>query len=115
MLTLFTRERIEFNHAYQPGKGCLTAWRDLINTGLKKKYIYEFDLKGFFDNVEIPKVTELLEKWGTPKRIVYHLENINRCTPQLQSEDLVDEKNWREREKIHTTLKSGVVDPELSI
>jgi hypothetical protein len=29
---------------------------------IKAKYIYEFDLKGFFDNVDVPRVLTFLEE-----------------------------------------------------
>jgi retron-type reverse transcriptase len=30
----------------------LTAWKDVFEKVVTKPYIYEFDLKGFFDNVD---------------------------------------------------------------
>lgn len=115
-LTLYFRDYVkEFNHAYQPGKGTKTAWEEIIKKVLKQKYIYEFDLKEFFPNVEINKVTEILEKAKVPKRIVYHLENINRCVPELPEKHLTNESILKDRYKVHTTLKKGEIDPTLSI
>lgn len=40
-------------HAYLPGRGVHTAWREVLENEKKYSHIYEFDLKGFFDNVDI--------------------------------------------------------------
>lgn len=37
-------------HGYT-GKGTLTAWREVLSKAIKWDNIYEYDLKGFFDNV----------------------------------------------------------------
>ncbi len=115
-LVMFLKDRVnEWNHAYQPGQGTQSAWRAVIQKVLKAKNIYEFDLEKFFDNTEINVVTDILQKAGVPMRFVYYLENINRCTPDLPKEELVDESVIKDRKRIHATLKQGIVDPELSI
>jgi hypothetical protein len=64
---LFVEEELKrFNHAYTPGvgtKSCLTEW---VNKVLPAKYVYEFDIKGFFNNVSILQVISLLRERGTP-------------------------------------------------
>jgi len=66
-LVLFVEEELKrFNHAYTPKVGtmsCLTEW---VNKVLPAKYVYEFDIKGFFNNVKISQVVSLLEERGMP-------------------------------------------------
>jgi retron-type reverse transcriptase len=38
-------------HAYRPGKSTLTAWGQILTETLTARNIFEFDLRGFFDNV----------------------------------------------------------------
>jgi hypothetical protein len=58
----------ECQHAYRPGRGTGTAWRSLIqNNVLRKPYVYEYDLKGFFDNVKVEPILEFLQSKGMPK------------------------------------------------
>lgn len=64
------------NHAYQPGKGTATALKELT-TLRNYKYIYEFDLKGFFDNVDIYDVSEALKTRGVPIEIVKQIQEMN--------------------------------------
>ena len=60
---MFVKEKlVSFNHAFMVGKGTKTAIEDLVEKVSKAKYIYEFDLKGFFDNVPIFGTLEVLRK-----------------------------------------------------
>ena len=92
MLTFYLREELDFNHAYQPGKGTLSCWKELITKVIPSKNIYEFDLKGFFDNVRIEKVSRTLKSLGIPRFIVEHIERMNKSAPILATEELTDEK-----------------------
>jgi hypothetical protein len=66
-LVLFVEEELKkFNHAYTPGVGTKTCLTDWVLKVLPAKYVYEFDIKGFFNNVKIGKVIELLQKRGMP-------------------------------------------------
>lgn len=78
-------------HAYQPGKGCVSAWKDLAKKMENYKYVYEIDLKGCFDNIQLDNVLNILEKLGMPKRTLYHIENINLSIPEFPKEKLLDE------------------------
>jgi hypothetical protein len=47
----------------------LLAWKDImISQAYKARYITEWDLKGFFDNIPPHKITEELLKRGVPKK-----------------------------------------------
>jgi len=50
----------DWQHGFLPKRGTLTAWRKILETTIKAKYIYEFDLKGFFDNVNVTGVLDYL-------------------------------------------------------
>jgi hypothetical protein len=66
-LVLFLEEELkQFNHAYTPNVGTMTCLREWVNKVLPSKYIYEFDLKGFFNNVKIGEVIKLLQERGMP-------------------------------------------------
>jgi len=96
--------RMEFSksqHAYIPGRGVKTALTELISKCNKYKYIYETDLKGFFDNISVPEVFRIIEKYSPPKGIFYHLENFCKNTPKLQKVDKIDESKIRDKEDIY--------------
>ena len=46
------REREGRQHAYFPRRGVQTAWAEVFSEK-DAPFIYEFDLKGFFDNVDL--------------------------------------------------------------
>lgn len=74
---MFVEEEIKkFNHAYMPGKGTITALAQLVKEVTNYKYIYEFDIKGFFNNVQISEVKRLLKERGMPNSMLSKLEKI---------------------------------------
>lgn len=72
----------QFNHAYMPRVGTSTAIKELVLKVLDKKYIYEFDIKGFFNNVDILDVIFELEERGMPQNLRDRLEEILMKCPQ---------------------------------
>jgi len=51
-----------WQHGGRSGKGVLSCWQELIPKIKTAKYIYEFDLKGFFTNVSHKVIIEKLEE-----------------------------------------------------
>lgn len=70
-------------HAYIPGRGTLSAWRDVIENIIDKRNIYETDIKGFFDNIKLIEITEELRKGNIPNRMNNWLWKLNECIPRL--------------------------------
>jgi len=65
-------------HGFMKGKGTDTAWlqvhTDLLNSG----NIYEFDLKKFFDSVNLDYLREILSCFGLPTPLLNHIIRWNR-------------------------------------
>jgi hypothetical protein len=103
-------------HAYRPGRGTGTAWRSIISEKmLSKPYLYEYDLKGFFDNVKVEPIMKELERAGMPKAWtnIIHVWHSKKPKPAswLQSDEMEayeeemktrNEKNW-EAQKLDMT------------
>jgi hypothetical protein len=49
-----------------PHRGTATAWRETLRKVIKSRYVYEFDLKGFFNNVDTYRVIRILKDAGMP-------------------------------------------------
>jgi len=82
-LILFLETELKkFNHAYMPLVGTATCWSKFLEKVRDAKYIYEFDIKGFFNNVDIAKVIEKLMSKGMSMEIARKLDNILWSTPQ---------------------------------
>jgi len=76
-LTMFLENELkEFNHAYMPRVGTVTALKDLVLKVLNKAYIYEFDIKGFFNNVSILDTIRKLRERGMNKEMRLRLKRI---------------------------------------
>jgi len=52
----------DWQHGFRPRRGTLTAWRVVLSEVVSAKYVYEFDLKAFFDTVSPAQVLNLLRK-----------------------------------------------------
>jgi hypothetical protein len=97
--------RMEFSpsqHAYIPGRGVKTALQEVLSKCNKYSYIYETDLKNFFNEISVPEVMKIIEKYNPPKGILYHIENFTKNTPKFTKEDKVDETQLRDKEDIFT-------------
>jgi len=80
-LTLFLEEEIKrYNHAYTPNRGTLTAIKEFIEKVRHHKYIYEFDIEGFFNNVGIRDTIAKLRERGMSE-LRFDLKNILESCP----------------------------------
>jgi Reverse transcriptase (RNA-dependent DNA polymerase) len=70
LLILFSSQIPTWQHGFQPFKGTLSAWKELIPKILNTENIYEFDLKGFFDNVNLNYIKEELKNMMGNKHII---------------------------------------------
>jgi len=52
-------------HGFIPGRGTLTAWQSLVNK-LDSRSIYEFDMKKFFDSVNLDYLAKTMRATGIP-------------------------------------------------
>lgn len=60
----------ENSHGFRPGRSCHTALKQAKINWTGVKWIIEFDIKGFFDNINHGKMIELLERKIDDKRII---------------------------------------------
>jgi len=107
-LWLFIKDYIpQAQHGFQPRKGTKSAWEDIANKEVfSYKYIYEFDLKNFFGNVLVNKISERLRKLRVPKLVVQHLEDVNLSIPRLPPEELLDEQLIHKKIEFYDKMQS---------
>lgn len=97
----FQRDVQKFNHAYTPGHGTVTAWKEVIEKVLKKPYIYEFDLKSFFDNVKINLVRDKLWERLVPDKVIEWFNQVHRMEPKFPRELKMVEPILESRRKLN--------------
>jgi len=95
----------ENSHGFRPGKSCHTALRQVRNVWSGVKWIIEFDIKGFFDNINHAKLIELMEKKLDDKRI------INLIRRMLKAGYM---ENWQYKSTWSGTPQGGVISPILA-
>jgi hypothetical protein len=80
-------------HAYIPQKGTMSAWKAVIQKVTRNNFIYETDLKGFFDNVSVWKILDVLDKTSCSMRDwILHL---CESKPKLPAEEQLDESKFK--------------------
>lgn len=113
-LTLFLKPTIkQFNHAYLPGSGTLTATSDLINLIIHDESVtdvLEFYLVQFFPNVDHDQLNRKLSSQGVPSDYVKWLSEINKQQPLLPSELRLNESEVTRRTQILKDLEDPTVD-----
>lgn len=80
-------------HAYFPQRGVITAWEEVMK--LKDAdNIYEFDLTGFFDNVDLKNLESWMkEELNMPEAQAEWFMKLNQAVPKLTEEDKIEEKD----------------------
>lgn len=68
-------------HGYYPKRGCTTAWTQIYNEVLSSLNIYEFDLRKFFDNLNLDHLSDILHSLEIEPSLVRLLIRINRTAP----------------------------------
>lgn len=71
-------------HGFWPTRSTVTAWKTVFKEALEAPDIMEYDLKSFFDTVQIQYVSEILRSYKVPEEMVYHLENLGRSNPKFE-------------------------------
>jgi hypothetical protein len=95
-------------HAYLPGKGVITAWEHLFHLLHTEPNVYEADFKGFFNNIEITELNEILKGLGFPAAELHFIEDLNKSQPKLEKEDKADEFKTRQFNYISHCLANEI-------
>lgn len=53
-------------HGYRPHRGTASAWKVILSEVIKARDIFEFDLKNFFNSVNLDAISVALIKKGIP-------------------------------------------------
>lgn len=89
-------------HGFVPGRGVGSAWVYVLRYVIKQRNIIEFDLKKFFDNINIMRVVEVLEQIGIKGRESLWWARMLTCKPYVEPEDIMREvdriRNTRRKE-----------------
>lgn len=85
-------------HGFRPGRGTMSAWKKILSEVIGEKDIYEFDLKGFFDNIKQDFVWNMLKsKYQMDEIWMMKLKTLCATAIKLPKEQFMDE--WRAKER----------------
>jgi len=72
-------------HGFRPGRGTLTAWKDLLIKVRPSPHIYEFDLKQCFPSISLPRLEwRLREHYRVPRNWASYYTALNFCPPSFK-------------------------------
>lgn len=91
----------ESQHGFRPGRGTLTAWKHILSNVIESKDIYEFDLKGFFDSINLDYISMQLIKDKVPNNIVKLLYYINTCACEVKPPYRINEFEHMMKKLLH--------------
>lgn len=100
----------ESQHGFRPGRGTLTAWETILNNVIKSKDIYEFDLKGFFDSINLDYISKVLIENKVPINIVKLLYYINTCGCLVKPPYILNEFEHMMKKLIHKGSFNEVIE-----
>jgi len=95
----------KFSHGFRPQKSCHTALEKIQALGKGTKWFIEFDIKGFFDNMNHDIMINLLEKKIDDKRFIKIIKGM------LKAGYLED---WTYHDTYSGTPQGGIISPILS-
>lgn len=81
-------------HGFQKGKGIISAWWQILSEVLRSPDIYEFDLKKYFDSINLEYISTILTSMKIPVPLVELIINWTR-TPAINSSD--SRHTWKDR------------------
>lgn len=96
LIEILRSNLLESQHAYIPQKGTLTAWQSIIRGVKSNKYIYETDLKGFFDNVSVWQILDILN--GVKCSISDWIYHLCQSVPTFPEKLKLDESRFYSQE-----------------
>jgi hypothetical protein len=67
-------------HGFTPKRGTLTAWKSIMRK-LDARSIYEFDLRKYFDSVNLHYLMNILRITGIPNHIITYILRWNQTLP----------------------------------
>jgi hypothetical protein len=112
VLALFMANGASANqYAYTTGRGVDLAWNFILTKVIKAKFIYEFDLIGYFNNISHKSVVHALHRFHLPKYVTIHFMNLS-CSDirNITNSDMLKKTatsdstwsaHWRKHEYIH--------------
>jgi len=105
--SVYEQDFIEDSYGFRPGRSCHTALRELSRTVEKKpvNYIFEADIKGFFDNVSHEWLMKFLAHRIADKRVL-------RMVKRFLKSGILE--NGKVQKSKKGTVQGGTISPLLA-
>lgn len=81
----------EWQFGFRPKRNIVQVWNIIFREFSAFKFIYEFDLKGFFNNVSPRYITDVLRASAFPESLISYISRINHMFPLMDRDKLEEE------------------------
>lgn len=90
-MVLHLKDKVNIRqHGFIPGRGTMTAWKEILEEVVKSKDIYEIDLKNAFNSISTKHIAKTLDKYGLPKWLVSQIIMLS-LSPTIFEEEGIGE------------------------
>jgi group II intron reverse transcriptase/maturase len=96
---------LESSHGFRPQRSCHTALREIQREWTGTKWFLEFDIEGFFDNIDHKTLMQLLEKK------IDDVKFLKVIKMMLQAGYMED---WKFHQSLSGTPQGGIISPILA-
>lgn len=97
-------------HGFRPGRGTLTAWKHILSKVIHSKDIYEFDLRGFFDSINLDYIANQMIHDRIPAYYVRLFYYINTCACTVKPPFRINEFEHMMKKLIHQGSYDEVIN-----
>jgi hypothetical protein len=101
-------------HGFMPGRGTLSAWKVVATEVIKSPDIFEYDLKKFFDTINLDYLSDIMRKLLIPESLTRNIILWNRTKSENDQSTLTwKDSNEKLGDYIQHLTGSRVYDPGL--
>ena len=96
---------INSSHGFRQGRSCHTALMEIKNTWTGVKWLIDFDIKGYFDNIDHKILLKFLEKRIEDKKFLRLIKGMLKAGYM---------ENWKYNRTYSGTPQGGIISPILA-
>ena len=93
------------SHGFRPGRSCHTALKEIQASWTGSKWFIEFDIKGYFDNIDHQKLVSIIEKRIDDRRFISVIKRMLKAGYM---------EEWQFHKTYSGTPQGGIISPILA-
>lgn len=109
LMNIWLRDRRPvWQHGFRPWHGTGTAWLDIAHNVIPAKFIWEFDMRKFFDSIRVESIAKGLKYHKTPNFITEWITQASEWVAESKDRDIAGEIMDRALEMLRTGQAAAI-------